>query len=465
MNLSPNTKTPTKDAAPKTNLQGTNRIQNRLGGQSTDRHPARTTSSLAFALLRRVLDQCGNPPIRCILSDGHEITPSATEPVGSIRFVDNRTVWALALDPLFQFGEAYANGRLVIEGDLPEMLSVLYREINRNSSFDSPGRRLLTRLRRPNPNSLKGSQQNIKYHYDIGNDFYRLWLDEEMIYTCAYFARPSMTLEEAQFAKLDHVCRKLQLKPGMEVVEAGCGWGALAIHMARHYGVHVKAFNISSEQIAWARNKAQQARLGGQVEFVQDDWRNIRGRFDAFVSVGMLEHVGVANYQQLGAKVRESLTPDGIGLIHSIGQNSPAPFNPWIERRIFPGAYPPSLAEIMGIFEPNGLSILDVENLRLHYAETLRHWLRRFEDSVDTIRDEFDERFIRMWRMYLAGSVASFETGFLQLFQVVFAKDSCNNIPRTREHVYDIAGGDEWQTHPKSPPENWQMTNTKGSPS
>ena len=240
-------------------------------------------------------------------------------------------------------------------------------------------------------------------------------------------------------AKLDHVCRKLQLQPGMHVVEAGCGWGALAIHMARHYGVRVTAFNISNEQIDWANQHAQQAGLQKQVQFVKDDWRNINGKYDRFVSVGMLEHVGVKNYPLLGKTIRQGLHSDGIGLIHSIGQNCPQPFNSWIERRIFPGAYAPTLKQMMDIFETDDFSVLDIENLRLHYAETLRHWLNRFEESADLVADQFDDRFVRMWRLYLAGSVAAFESGYLQLFQIVFANRSSNNVPRTREHLYDSA--------------------------
>ena len=358
------------------------------------------------------------------------------EPVGTLRISDDRTIWAIAMDPLFQFGEAYADGRIEIEGDITQCLTVLFRIMNQRGRIQSIGQRVLTRLRRPSANSLKRSQENIHHHYDIGNDFYQLWLDERMVYTCAYFARPDYTLEQAQISKLDHVCRKLRLRPGMQVVEAGCGWGALAIHMAKHYGVRVTALNISREQIAWARQRALREGLTEQVEFRRDDWRNIRGKFDVFVSVGMLEHVGVKNYQQLGRTIRECLAEDGIGLIHTIGQNAPNPFNSWIERRIFPGAYTPSLKEMMQIFEPMDFSVLDVENLRLHYAETLRHWLLRFENSVAQVRQQFGEKFVRMWRLYLAGSAAAFESGSLQLFQVTFANGLSNNVPRTREYIY-----------------------------
>jgi cyclopropane-fatty-acyl-phospholipid synthase len=245
-------------------------------------------------------------------------------------------------------------------------------------------------------------------------------------------------LEEAQLAKFEHVCRKVRLRPGEHVVEAGCGWGGLALYMARHYGVTVDAYNVSREQIAYARRLAAAEGLAGRVNFVLDDWRSIRGRYDAFVSVGMLEHVGLANYRRLGEIIDGVLTPQGRGLIHSIGRNRPAPLDPWIERRIFPGSYPPSLAQMMMIFEPREFSVLDVENLRLHYAQTLRHWLARFERSAEQVRTMFDERFVRMWRLYLAGSVAAFEGGGLQLFQVVFARREANTLPWTRAHQYVV---------------------------
>ncbi|HKD36421.1 MAG TPA: cyclopropane-fatty-acyl-phospholipid synthase family protein, partial [Pirellulales bacterium] len=288
----------------------------------------------------------------------------------------------------------------------------------------------------PHRVTLAQSRENVYHHYDIGNDFYRLWLDEQLLYTCAYFCEPTLTLEQAQVAKMDHVCRKVWLRPGDEVIEAGCGWGALALHMARRYGVRVRAFNASHEQILFAREQARREGLSDRVEFVEDDWRNISGACDAFVSVGMLEHVGRENYETLGDMVHRCLRPNGRGLIHSIGRNRPHPTDPWIERRIFPGAYPPAVKEMTTIFEPHGFSILDIENLRLHYAETLEHWLARFETARDQVARMFDERFVRMWRLYLAGSLAAFRSGCLQLFQIVFAPGSNHELPRTRLHQY-----------------------------
>ena len=233
-----------------------------------------------------------------------------------------------------------------------------------------------------------------------------------MIYTCAYFPTPDHTLEDAQIAKMDLVCRKLRLKPGDRVVEAGCGWGSLALFMAKQYGVTVRAFNISPEQIAYARRRATEEDLTDRVDFIEDDYRNIQGECDVFVSVGMLEHVGLADYRTLGGVIGRVLTDRGRGFLHFIGRNKPAPLNPWIRKRIFPGAYPPTLREVFErVLEPQNLAVLDVENLRLHYGKTLEHWQQRFNDALPRVASMFDEMFVRAWQLYLAGSQAAFTTG------------------------------------------------------
>jgi cyclopropane-fatty-acyl-phospholipid synthase len=356
--------------------------------------------------------------------------------VARVVFADRATLlWVLA-DPQMHFGDAYSDGRASIEGDLVGLLESVYRAGGGAARRASPVRRTVEALRRPHRNTLAGSRHNIHHHYDIGNEFYSLWLGDTMAYTCAYYPTADATLDEAQVAKMDHVCRKLQLRSGESVAEAGCGWGTLALHMARRYGVRVRAFNISHEQIAYARERARREGLSDRVEYVEDDYRNINGHYDAFVSVGMLEHVGLRNYTALGDVARRVLGGRGRGLIHSIGRNQPARLQPWIEKRIFPGGYAPTLGQMSLIFEPWNLSILDVENLRLHYAQTLRHWLGLFEGASERVRAMFDERFVRMWRLYLSGSVAAFTTGSLQLFQVVFAPGESNDVPWTRAHLY-----------------------------
>jgi cyclopropane-fatty-acyl-phospholipid synthase len=398
--------------------------------------PARVGRSIEARLVERLLSLLGNPPIEFLLWNGERVSGRPGAPVQQLTIRDRGTLFTLFKDSQVGFGDAYSDGRVTVEGDLVAFLETVYESMPRGSAEQSLLRRFMSRRRGPRANTLEGSRDNIHRHYDIGNEFYSLWLGRTMSYTCAYYPTASATLDEAQVAKMHHVCRKLELRPGQTVVEAGCGWGTLGLHMARHYGVKVRAFNISHEQIAYARARAQAEGLAAQVEYVEDDYRNISGTYDAFVSVGMLEHVGVENYPELGRVANQCLPRHGRGLIHSIGRNRAAPLHAWIERRIFPGAYPPSLAEMMKIFEPWDLSVLDVENLRLHYAKTLRHWLAFYEAASERVKNMFDEKFVRMWRLYLAGSIAGFTTGTLQLFQVVFAPRDNNDIPLTRAHLY-----------------------------
>ncbi|MEF8834368.1 MAG: cyclopropane-fatty-acyl-phospholipid synthase family protein, partial [Halofilum sp. (in: g-proteobacteria)] len=241
---------------------------------------------------------------------------------------------------------------------------------------------------------------------------------------------------QAQLAKLEHVCRKLALQPGQQVVELGCGWGGLARYMAREHGVSVRAFNISREQVEYAREQAAREGVDDRVEYVLDDYRNICGEYDAFVSVGMLEHVGTSNYATVAGLIRRHLRREGLALIHTIGRDREAGINAWIEKRIFPGAYPPSITQLTGLAESGPLSVLDIENLRLHYAETLIDWLARYEDNIDQVRSMYDEHFVRAWRLYLSGSIAAFRASSLQLFQMVLAHPENNAIPRNRKRLH-----------------------------
>ncbi len=391
-------------------------------------------------LLQQLLHRIGNPPIQFVLWDDELIPRALTAPVGLLRIRDRATLWQLVLNPDLNFGDAYCRGSLEVEGDLVAVLEAIYRAIPPASQQKGLADLLYRILNRARANTLRGSRTNVQHHYNIGNAFFRLWLDDEMVYTCAYFPDPELSLELAQRAKMDHVCRKLQLAPGETVVEAGCGWGALARHMASRYGVKVRAFNLSHEQIAYARERAKAEGLANAIEYIEDDFRNIHGRYDAFVSVGMLEHVGRDNYHTLGDVIDRTLSPMGRGLIHSIGRDQPCPMNAWIERRIFPGSYPPTLREIMDVFEPHKFTVQDVENLRLHYAKTLEHWLTRFEHEQERIRALADEPFVRAWRLYLCGSLAGFTTGWLQLFQILFTRSGKNDIPWSRAHLYGNGG-------------------------
>jgi cyclopropane-fatty-acyl-phospholipid synthase len=375
--------------------------------------------------IARIRESVSSAPIRFALWDGFELRPRAGPAIGTIRFKSRRALFAWVWDPDLNFGESYMSGAVEIHGDLLAVLDAVYRALPQA-------------VRRPwwlwqPSNDARAARENVHHHYDLGNDFYRLWLDRDMVYTCAYFPTPDATLEDAQIAKMDLVCRKLHLRPGEHVIEAGCGWGSLALFMARRYGVTVRAFNISSEQTAYARDRAREEGLGHRVEFIEDDYRAAQGACDAFVSVGMLEHVGAPDYPTLGRVIDRALSASGRGLLHFIGRNQPAPLNPWIRKRIFPGAYAPTLHEVFeGVLEPHAFSVLDVENLRLHYAKTLEHWYHRFNGAARQVAAMCDDTFVRAWRLYLAGSQASFATGSLQLFQVVFARGDCHTLPWTR---------------------------------
>ncbi|MGA8145506.1 MAG: cyclopropane-fatty-acyl-phospholipid synthase family protein [Candidatus Acidiferrales bacterium] len=388
-------------------------------------------------LLQKLSRVIGEAPVRLVLPSGAEISPQDSEPAGTVIIRDRRTLAKIILSPEIEFGDAYTNRRVEVDGDMVEVLTAVFRALSDRNPGAWYARLASKWLERTQSNTRRGSRRHIHRHYDLSNDFYKLWLDSEMVYTCAYFESPSVELEDAQIAKMDLVCRKLQLKRGERVVEAGCGWGAFALYMAEHYGVRVKAFNISREQIAFARENAKRRGLADRVEFIEDDYRNIRGQFDAFASIGMLEHVGTKNYGELGKIIHRSIGNAGRGLLHFIGMNRPRPLSAWIRKRVFPGANPPALREMMTIFEPWNYSVLDVENLRLHYAETLRHWLDRFERSTDRVAQMFGEEFVRLWRLYLAGSEAGFRAGSLQLFQVVFAGSECQQTPWTRAYLYE----------------------------
>ncbi|HEY2934598.1 MAG TPA: cyclopropane-fatty-acyl-phospholipid synthase family protein [Acidobacteriota bacterium] len=422
---------------------------NHLNLQTTERDGGMSgISAVERRLLSEVLRRVGNPPIHFTLWNGEQIARPGNRTVAGIVFRDRAIMLKFLWHPELYFGEGYETGRIEVQGDLVQLIETVYQNLprfprasrqestlrwwNRFLRYGAAGGSMFGRRK----NTTERSRRNIHRHYDIGNSFYKLWLDSNLVYTCAYFPSPEDDLEKAQVEKMDLVCRKVRLQPGESVVDAGCGWGALALHMARHYGATVKAFNISREQILYARQRAREEGLQGRVEFIEDDYRNISGRFDVFVSIGMLEHVGLGNYAQLASVIDRSLTDQGRGLLHFIGRNRQMALNPWILRRIFPGAYPPSIRQAMKIFESQDLSVLDLENLRLHYAKTLQHWLDRFENSADIVQQMFGRSFVRAWRLYLASSVASFLSGYLQLFQVTFTRAANNQIPWTRAYLY-----------------------------
>jgi len=388
-------------------------------------------------LTKKMLDIVGNPPIRVYLWDNNEVTTPIENPRFTLHYHNRSAVLKTIVNPELHWGDLYSDGEVDFEGDIVKFMEIILHNIKGNGKGSLLRQIVLWLGHRRINNSHHRARENIHHHYDIGNDFYKLWLDNEVMqYTCAYFAEPKFSLEQAQIAKLHHICRKLRLKPGDKVVEAGCGWGGLALFMAKNYGAKVRAYNISTEQVKYASEKAASEGLSDQVEFVLDDYRNIKGEYDVFVSVGMLEHVGNRDYPTLGNIINRCLKPHGRGLIHAVGKNVPGPMNAWLERRIFPGAYPPTIKQMMKIFESGDFSVVDIENLRLHYAKTLKRWSQRFEQNKVRVEQMFDRKFVKAWRLYLAGTGASFSVGHLQLFQVVFTPAKNNEIPWSRVHIY-----------------------------
>jgi len=404
------------------------------------RHPAdvhRRVSAIDRFLAARVQKLIDAAGVRLELWDGSTSYPSSRQAVGDLVVRDRRTLLGLATNPDLWFGEAYMAGRLEVRGSLGAVVEALSRAVTPPASWRE-------RLSAASalPNTLDSARHNVHHHYDLGNDFYQRWLDRDLVYTCAYFETPDMSLEAAQQAKLEIVCRKLRLRAGDTVVEAGCGWGALAIYMASRYGVRVRAFNVSREQLAYARARAAREGLSGRVEFIDDDYRNVTGACDAFVSVGMLEHVGLRHFSTLAEVLRRTVSrAGGRGLLHFIGRDEPRPLNAWIRRRIFPGAYTPTLAEVTTrVLAPAGMSVIDVENLRLHYARTLAQWSERFGSARDHISKTFGDEFARAWELYLAGSQAAFATGWMQLFQIVFTPRESSPPFWTRADLYRPPG-------------------------
>lgn len=390
-------------------------------------------------LLRRFLLHIGNPRVTLRLWNGKEFSMFDGSPVAVAEIRSRRAIYKLLTSPSVGFGECYSLGLIEISGDLVAFMNEIATAYTRDHGYR--WHKFCSLMAAKLGNSLARSQHNVHHHYDLGNDFYKLWLDDQMVYTCAYYDSVDTTLADAQIAKLDHICRKLQLRPGQRVIEAGCGWGALAMHMAEHYDVNVSAYNISVEQVSLAREEARRRGIDDKVTFVLDDYRTIEQPCDAFVSVGMLEHVGLRNFRTLGDVISRCLKPNGIALVHSIGRSYSRPVDPWISKHIFPGGHVPTLGEMSAIFEPNKFSVLDVENLRLHYARTCADWLENFDAVSEQVREMYSEEFVRTWRLYLACSSAGFQSGTLQLYQVLFAPHGRNDVPWTRQYQYPSESG------------------------
>ena len=377
----------------------------------------------------------------------HEVgTPTEGYPEVAVRFTDGKVARDILLDPRLGAGEAYMDGRIVIEeGDVMALVELLRSnsvwEYGGELKPPSPMRRVRERAKfvASSFNKATSSKRNVAHHYDIGNDLYRLMLDaEHMQYSCAYWPRDDMTLDEAQEAKLAHIAAKLAIEPGQHVLDIGCGWGGMAIYLARHFDVKVHGITLSEEQIALAKQRAEDAGVADRVTFELVDYRALpeRGtRYDRIVSVGMFEHVGRPQFETFFRSCANLLTNSGVMLIHTIGRfGGPGKTDAFTSKYIFPGGYIPALSETLAASEKMRLIHSDIETLRVHYAKTLRAWYANCEAHKDEIVAMFDERFYRMWTFYLAGAATVFEYGSMCNYQIQYTRNRYA-LPFTRDYI------------------------------
>ncbi len=368
--------------------------------------------------------------------DGESTTYGNGEAAFILTFKSKHAAKRLLQNGALGFGEEYMAGNIDVDGDFKELMHLgatpLIEDIN--LPFHTKIGIMLQHLR--TINSASHSAQNISYHYDRGNDFYKLWLDESMTYSCAYFRSENDTLEKAQQQKYQIVCRKLQLKKGETLVDIGCGWGGMLIYAAKHYNIKGVGCTLSQPQVEYGQQRIKKEGLQDQISILYQDYRKMTGTFDKFVSIGMFEHVGKNYIPTFLAQVHSLLKAGGIGLLHTIGKDKLTPPDAWTIKYIFPGGYIPLCDEIIRAMGKTGLVPNDLENLRLHYAKTLDEWSKRYEANVATIRKMYDDKFVRMWRMFLNGSAAGFRYGTTRLYQIVFTKGLNNSLPLTRKHIY-----------------------------
>lgn len=363
------------------------------------------------------------------------------EPRVAMRIADRWTITKLLLDPEVELGEAFMDGRLVIEeGSVYDLLRLLIGDADPTPRFGFAAH-LLAGLRKTfragvHFNPVGASARRVRAHYDLSDGLFDLFLDGERQYSCAYFPTPQTGLDEAQRAKMRHIAAKLRVAPGQKVLDIGSGWGGLGLHLARA-GADVTGITLSIGQHGVANARAEATGLADRARFEIADYRRIEGRFDRIVSIGMLEHVGSVHFRTYFAKIAELLAEDGVALIHAIGRSDgPGITNPWITSHIFPGGYIPALSEVIAAIEASGLLTTDVEILRLHYAETLAHWRARFMARRAEAVALYDERFARMWEFYLAASEAAFRWGGLFVFQIQLAR-SIEAVPILRDYMVD----------------------------
>ncbi len=394
---------------------------------------------LLDALLKRLI-QDGGIAVRYPDGTTRRYGDPTVAPVATLAVKAGANDPRILYDPSIAFAEAYMDGKFtMVEGDLVAFLSVVLENIERRGFSGTAGlTNTLRRWLRPIEqfNRITRARANVAHHYDLSGALYDLFLDDDRQYSCAYWPKPGISLEAAQAAKKQIIAGKLLLRPGHRVLDIGCGWGGLALDLAGLYGADVTGITLSTEQLTLARQRAEAAGLAEHARFALTDYREVQGRFDRIVSVGMFEHVGVTFYDAYFATIRDHLADDGVALVHTIGRSGPpGPTNSFIAKYIFPGGYTPSLSEVMDAVERSGLVLCDVEVWRLHYAETLKEWRRRFLANWDKAEALYDLRFCRMWDLYLASCEASFRTGGQVVFQLQLSRRS-DAVPMTRDYLY-----------------------------
>ena len=368
--------------------------------------------------------------------DGDSIT-IGDKPKFILKLKSLRGAKRIFRDGYVGFGESYMKGDIEIEKDLQEFLRLGFLINFDDSRLPSWQKIRFFILALLNSDTLKIAPKNISYHYDKGNKFYSLYLDKTMSYSCAYYKSKDNSLEEAQLSKYEHVCRKLLLTPGESLLDIGCGWGGMLIYAAQNYGITGVGNTLSQNQYEYAGNKIKELGLEDRIKILYMDYRELSGKFDKIVSIGMFEHVGKKFIPVFIKKVSSLLKKGGLGMLHTIGRDTPSLSDPWTFNYIFPGAYLPVLDEILREMGKNGFSILDVENLRLHYAKTMDQWAENYENNVEKVKKMFDDTFTRQWRLFLHGASAGFKYGMSRLYQVLFTKGLNNTLPTTRSHVYN----------------------------
>jgi len=405
---------------------------------------------MSAALIDRILSRAiKRGRLELTYANGRKVAfgePTPGFPEVAIRFADSRVPRDIIADYRLGAGEAYMDGRILIEqGNVMEFVQLVQSNSPWENGTELAEPSLFRRIRvnlgviARSFNKPGSSKRNVAHHYDIGNDLYQLMLDEEhMQYSCAYWPREGMTLSEAQEAKLAHIAAKLVLEPGQRVLDIGCGWGGMAIYLARKAGVEVLGITLSEEQLKLARERAEAAGVADRVRFELVDYRDLAKRgesFDRIVSVGMFEHVGVPQYQTFFRACARLLNEGGVMLLHTIGRlDGPNRTDAFTDKYIFPGGYIPALSETVAASERVRLPLTDLEILRFHYSRTLREWYRRCMENRDAIIAMYDERFFRLWTFYLAGATASFESGGMCNFQLQYARRR-DTLPLTRDYM------------------------------